>query len=121
MNKTILGRYGNERGHWVGDGFPLRSLFSYNALDRHISPFLLLDYAGPHYFAPTTERRGDGQHPQRGFETGTIVYDGEVEHRASAGNGGGIGHGDGEWMTDGSGMPQGEQHTDNEKGEGGGK
>src|SRR3546814_1825532 len=88
MNKTILGRYGNERGHWVGDGFPVRSLFSYNALDRHISPFLLLDYAGPHYFAPTTERRGVGQHPHRGFETVTIVYDGEVEHKDSAGNGG---------------------------------
>src|SRR3546814_1949382 len=88
MNKTILGRHGNERGHWVGDGFPVRSLFSYNALDRHISPFLLLDYAGPHYFAPTTERRGVGQHPHRGFETVTIVYDGEVEHKDSAGNGG---------------------------------
>jgi redox-sensitive bicupin YhaK (pirin superfamily) len=67
MNKTILGRYGNERGHWVGDGFPVRSLFSYNMLDQHISPFLLLDYAGPHYFAPTTDRRGVGQHPHRGF------------------------------------------------------
>src|SRR3546814_15820423 len=88
MNKTILGRYGNERGHWVGDGFPVRSLFSYNALDRHISPFLLPDYARPHYFAPTTERRGVSQHPHRGFETVTLVYDGEVEHKDSAGTGG---------------------------------
>ena len=111
MNKTILGRYGNERGHWVGDGFPVRSLFSYNSLDRHISPFLLLDYAGPHYFAPTTDRRGVGQHPHRGFETVTIVYDGEVEHRDSAGNGGVIGPGDVQWMTAASGILHEEYHS----------
>src|SRR3546814_655588 len=111
MNKTILGRHGNERGHWVGDGFPVRSLFSYNALDRHISPFLLLDYAGPHYFAPTTERRGVGQHPHRGFETVTIVYDGEVEHKDSAGNGGVIGPGDVQWMTAASGILHEEYHS----------
>ena len=111
MNKTIRGRYGNEHGHWVGDGFPVRSLFSYNMLDRHISPFLLLDYAGPHYFAPTTDRRGVGQHPHRGFETVTIVYDGEVEHKDSAGNGGVIGPGDVQWMTAASGILHEEYHS----------
>jgi len=111
MNKTILGRYGNEHGHWVGDGFPVRSLFSYNMLDRHISPFLLLDYAGPHYFAPTTDRRGVGQHPHRGFETVTIVYEGEVEHKDSAGNGGVIGPGDVQWMTAASGILHEEYHS----------
>lgn len=111
MSKTFLGRYGNERGHWVGDGFPVRSLFSYNALGQHISPFLLLDYAGPHYFAPTTERRGVGQHPHRGFETVTIVYDGEVEHKDSTGNGGVIGPGDVQWMTAAGGILHEEYHS----------
>ena len=111
MNKTILGRYGNERGHWVGDGFPVRSLFSYNTLGQHISPFLLLDYAGPHDFEPTDERRGVGQHPHRGFETVTIVYDGEVEHRDSAGNGGVIGPGDVQWMTAAGGILHEEYHS----------
>ncbi|MGH6617203.1 pirin family protein [Sphingomonas sp.] len=111
MSKKILGLYGNNRGHWVGDGFPVRSLFSYNDLGTHISPFLLLDYAGPHYFEPTTDRRGVGQHPHRGFETVTIVYDGEVEHRDSAGNGGIIGPGDVQWMTAGGGIIHEEYHS----------
>jgi quercetin 2,3-dioxygenase len=111
MSKKVLGRYGNNRGHWVGDGFPVRSLFSYNTLGAHISPFLLLDYAGPHYFEPTKERRGVGQHPHRGFETVTIVYDGEVEHRDSAGNGGVIGPGDVQWMTAAGGILHEEYHS----------
>ena len=111
MSKTVLGRYGNERGHWVGDGFPVRSLFSYNTLGGHVSPFLLLDYAGPHYFEPTEARRGVGQHPHRGFETVTIVYDGEVEHRDSTGNGGVIGPGDVQWMTAAGGILHEEYHS----------
>jgi redox-sensitive bicupin YhaK (pirin superfamily) len=111
MEKKILGRYGNDRSHWVGDGFPVRSLFSYNALGAHISPFLLLDYAGPHYFQPTADRRGVGQHLHRGFETVTIVYDGEVEHRDSAGNGGVIGPGDVQWMTAAGGILHEEYHA----------
>ncbi|UOM33524.1 pirin family protein [Acuticoccus sp. I52.16.1] len=111
MAKKILGRYSNERQHWVGDGFPVRSLFSYNTLGAHISPFLLLDYAGPHTFAPTDEQRGVGRHPHRGFETVTIVYDGEVEHRDSAGNGGVIGPGDVQWMTAAGGIVHEERHS----------
>jgi quercetin 2,3-dioxygenase len=111
MSKKVLGRYGNNRGHWVGDGFPVRSLFSYSTLGAHISPFLLLDYAGPHNFEPTKARRGVGQHPHRGFETVTIVYDGEVEHRDSAGNGGVIGPGDVQWMTAAGGILHEEYHS----------
>lgn len=111
MAKKILGRYGNDRRHWVGDGFPVRSLFSYDTLGAHISPFLLLDYAGPHTFEPTPQRRGVGEHPHRGFETVTIVYDGEVEHRDSAGNGGVIGPGDVQWMTAAGGIIHEEYHS----------
>jgi redox-sensitive bicupin YhaK (pirin superfamily) len=111
MIKAIVGRYGTDRGHWVGDGFPVRSLFSYQQLGPAISPFLLLDYAGPHRFEPTLERRGVGQHPHRGFETVTIVYEGEVEHRDSAGNGGVIGPGDVQWMTAAGGIIHEEYHS----------
>ena len=111
MIKSVLGRYGNRLGHWVGDGFPVRSLFSYTALGTETSPFLLLDYAGPHDFKPTGARRGVGRHPHRGFETVTIVYEGEVEHRDSAGNGGVIGRGDVQWMTAGGGILHEEYHS----------
>ena len=109
--KNILGLYTAPRGHWVGDGFPVRTLFSYDSMGKQVSPFLLLDYAGPTVFTPTTERRGVGQHPHRGFETVTIVYQGEVEHRDSTGNGGVIGPGDVQWMTAASGILHEEFHT----------
>ncbi|HET6538174.1 MAG TPA: pirin family protein [Sphingopyxis sp.] len=109
--KRILGTYSNPNQHWVGDGFPVRSLFSYNSLGAAVSPFLLLDYAGPYNFAPTTDRRGVGQHPHRGFETVTIVYDGEVEHQDSAGNGGVIRPGDVQWMTAAGGIIHEEYHS----------
>ena len=110
--KNILGIYTAPRGHWVGDGFPVRTLFSYDNMGEHVSPFLLLDYAGPAQFSPTTERRGVGQHPHRGFETVTIVYQGEVEHRDSTGNGGVIGPGDVQWMTAASGILHEEFHSE---------
>lgn len=96
--------------HWVGDGFPVRTLFAYSNLGPIIDPFLLLDYAGPMEFPPTSERRGVGKHPHRGFETVTIVYEGEVEHRDSSGGGGRIGPGDVQWMTAASGLVHEEFH-----------
>jgi hypothetical protein len=95
----------------VGDGFPVRSLFSYDNLGQHLSPFLLLDYAGPAQFAPAPRPRGVGEHPHRGFETVTIVYQGEVAHRDSVGNFGVIGPGDVQWMTAASGILHEEFHS----------
>jgi redox-sensitive bicupin YhaK (pirin superfamily) len=100
----------NHQRHWVGDGFPVRSIFSYNDRAAELSPFLLLDYAGPVTFPPTTQRKGVGEHPHRGFETVTIVYDGEVEHRDSSGGGGVIGPGDVQWMTAAGGLVHEEYH-----------
>lgn len=97
--------------HWVGDGFPVRSIFSYNDIAEQMSPFLLMDYAGPTHFPPTTRKLGVGTHPHRGFETVTIVYDGGVSHRDSAGGGGTIGPGDVQWMTAASGILHEEFHS----------
>lgn len=110
--KQVVGVQGAPRGHWVGDGFPVRSLFSYQTHGETLSPFLLLDHAGPAAFEPATRRRGVGEHPHRGFETVTIVYEGEVEHRDSTGAGGRIGPGDVQWMTAASGILHEEFHSD---------
>lgn len=110
--KTILEVSSNPRGHWVGDGFPVRSLFSYSTHSKTLSPFLLLDFAGPAEFTPAATPRGVGQHPHRGFETVTIVYRGEVSHRDSTGQGGTIGPGDVQWMTAGVGILHEEFHSE---------
>lgn len=108
--KEILGIYQPGSTHMVGDGFPVRNLFPSNDLDRDVDPFLMLDYAGPQFFPATEHPRGVGEHPHRGFETVTIVYEGLVAHRDSAGNAGVIGPGDVQWMTAASGIVHEEMH-----------
>jgi redox-sensitive bicupin YhaK (pirin superfamily) len=110
--KTILGTTSAPGRHWVGDGFPVHGMFGYSGDGVAArSPFLMLDYAAPTRFEPSAHRRGVGQHPHRGFETVTIVYSGEVEHRDSTGQGGVIGPGDVQWMTAGSGILHEEFHS----------
>ena len=109
--KNILRIHKQPEGHWVGDGFPVHTVLDYQ---RHpeLSPFLLLDHAGPADFPPADKPRGVGWHPHRGFETVTVVLDGEVDHEDTAGNGGRIGPGDVQWMTAGSGLLHKEMHSD---------
>ena len=111
--KKILSTRNAPGRHWVGDGFPVHGLFDYRTDAQERSPFLMLDYGAPTRFEPTSARRGVGQHPHRGFETVTIVYDGEVEHRDSTGRGGTIGAGDVQWMTAGAGILHEEFHSAN--------
>jgi len=108
--KTVLRVHKQPEGHWVGDGFPVHTVLDYG---RHpeLSPFLLLDHAGPFDFPPASAPRGVGWHPHRGFETVTVVLDGEVDHEDTAGNGGRIGRGDVQWMTAGSGLLHKEMHS----------
>jgi quercetin 2,3-dioxygenase len=62
-------------------------------------------------FEPADRPRGVGEHPHRGFETVTIVYQGEVAHRDSTGAGGTIGPGDVQWMTAAGGILHDEFHS----------
>jgi hypothetical protein len=109
--KRVLRIHRQPEGHWVGDGFPVHTVLDYQ---RHpeASPFLLLDHAGPFDFPPAEKPRGVGWHPHRGFETVTVVLDGEVDHEDTAGNGGRIAAGDVQWMTAGSGLLHKEMHSD---------
>lgn len=108
--KKISRVHRTTESHWVGDGFPVSSMFWYGENGAETSPFLLLDYAGPADFEPADEPRGVGEHPHRGFETVTIVYKGEVEHKDNAGNSGRIGPGDVQWMTAAKGILHQEFH-----------
>lgn len=98
--------------HWVGDGFPVSSVFSPQSVQSRLSPYILFDFAGPVRFEPSDRPRGVDSHPHRGFETVTIVFQGELEHRDSAGNSGSIGPGDVQWMTAASGVLHEEKHSD---------
>ena len=110
MKKIIGLRHADEQ-HWVGDGFPVRTLFSYQSMGQELSPFLMLDYASSTPFPPATTTKGVGPHPHRGFETVTIVFQGELAHKDSAGNSGTIGPGDVQWMTAGAGILHEEMHS----------
>lgn len=108
--KQLAGVHSAPARHWVGTGFPVRTLLS-PGLGRQISPFVLFDHAGPMVFPPNGEPRGVEAHPHKGFETVTLVLHGELVHRDSAGNSGLIGPGDVQWMTAGSGIVHEEMHS----------
>jgi redox-sensitive bicupin YhaK (pirin superfamily) len=109
--KKLLRIHQSSGMHWVGNGFPVRSVFDYNGLGGELSPFLLLDYVAPHDFPPGNEKRGVAGHPHKGFETVTVAYQGQLEHRDSSGGGGKIGAGDVQWMTAGNGIVHEEFHS----------
>ena len=108
--KNISSIHRGSEPHWVGDGFPVHTVFSYSETGKELTPFLLLDHAGPANFDPTDKERGVGWHPHRGFETVSIAFEGAVDHEDSAGNSGSIGPGDVQWMTAGAGVLHKETH-----------
>lgn len=109
--KTVKSVLPSPPTHWVGDGFPVSTVFSPQSVGERLSPFVLFDYATSARFEPAAAPRGVDTHPHRGFETVTVVYQGELEHRDSAGNSGSIGPGDVQWMTAASGVLHEEKHS----------
>jgi redox-sensitive bicupin YhaK (pirin superfamily) len=113
MDRTIERVFRGAREHWVGNGFRVSNYFpSATDFEKRMSPFFLLDYHAPRVYDPTTERRGVGTHPHRGFETVTIAYQGAVAHRDSTGAGGVIRPGEVQWMTAGGGILHNEYHEE---------
>jgi len=74
----------------------------------YFDPFLLLDHFGPVDYAPG-EAVGAPWHPHRGFETVSLMLQGEFHHKDSAGNSGILRAGDVQWMTAGSGIVHDEE------------
>ncbi|HLL95042.1 MAG TPA: pirin family protein, partial [Spirosoma sp.] len=93
----------------VGDGFIGLNAFHPQG-SRPFNPFLMLDHHGPMQVQPSENPKGVDEHPHRGFETVTIVYEGALEHRDSAGNRGKLFAGDVQWMTAASGIIHEEKH-----------
>lgn len=119
--KKVANVYTAPAKHWVGNGFHVQSMFTYNDTDKNLDPFLMMDYNPPRHFdgGRKSDFRGVGEHPHRGFETVTIAYQGEVAHADSYGGGGVIGTGDVQWMTAGSGVMHEEFHSERFSKEGG--
>lgn len=107
--------------HYVGDGFRVHNFIpgSQGLSMQRMSPFIMLDYNSPYYFAPSDRPRGVGVHPHRGFETVTIAYKGKVAHHDSHGGKGVISEGDVQWMTAASGVLHKEYHEENFSKQGG--
>lgn len=104
LMKTLAFIHRNDTHAAVGDFSPVVSVFSHYELGNTVSPFLLLDHIGPGHLRPSQRQQGVTEHPHRGFETVTLVYQGELEHRDSSGGGGLISAGDVQWMTAGRGV-----------------
>ena len=88
MNKKITHFEHPRESHMVGDGFRVSQYIpGYGReMNNDTSPFLMLDYNAPWTIPPQKngQRPGVGFHPHRGFETVTVVYSGEIEHRDTA-------------------------------------
>jgi len=102
--KTLAFIHRNDTRFAIGDFYPVLSVFSHYELGNTVSPFLLLDHLGPGVLKPTNLRKGVSEHPHRGFETVTLIFAGELEHRDSSGGGGIVSAGDVQWMTAASGV-----------------
>lgn len=112
--KIIKEIYKGTPPYMVGDGFKVSNYIpgikDYSG--NELSPFLVFDYNAPLTVSPNNVRKGVGEHPHRGFETVTIAFEGEIEHRDSHGGGGVIKSGDIQWMTAASGLMHDEFQTE---------
>ena len=88
----------------VGSFSPVLSVFSLYELGNTVSLFLLLDHVRSANLKASHLQNGVNAHPSRGFETVTLMFADEVEHRDLSGGGGIISAGDVQWMTAASGI-----------------
>jgi redox-sensitive bicupin YhaK (pirin superfamily) len=84
-----------------GDGVALTRMVGNQQLDM-VDPFLMLDRMDND--DPDTYMAGFPNHPHRGFETVTVMLEGQMRHKDSVGNEGLLAPGDIQWMTAGRGI-----------------
>mgnify|MGYP001550514361 CR=1 FL=1 len=71
---------------------------------EQIDPFLLLHHHGPNKLGPHNSGLPFAPHPHRGFETVTLIFEGNVVHHDSHGFSSRIQEGGVQWMTAGKGI-----------------
>lgn len=102
---------------------PINDLVTYspipNASLAHIDPFIFLNHHGPQTYPPNNNGLPFGPHPHRGMETVTIILEGDIAHKDSAGSESIINAGGVQWMTAGSGLIHAETSSEYFKQNGG--
>lgn len=86
---------------------------------NHLDPFILLHHLGPQKMSAGNDGLPFEPHPHKGFETVTIVLEGDVVHEDSAGFKDTIRAGGVQWMTAGKGILHKEDNSDTFKKKGG--
>ena len=84
-----------------------------------LDPFLFLNHHGPQLYPPNNRGLPFGPHPHRGFETLTIILQGDITHIDSVSGQSVINAGGIQWMTAGSGLIHSEVSSETFKKEGG--
>lgn len=84
-----------------------------------LDPFLFLNHHGPQTYQPFNRGLPFGPHPHRGFETLTIILEGDILHRDSSGAESVIGEGGIQWMRAGRGIVHSEESSPDFKRDGG--
>lgn len=85
-----------------GAGVRLTRVLSQPIMQKRLDPFLMLDHFGSD--DPDDYIEGFPNHPHRGFETITLMSQGRMRHRDSAGHEGVLESGGVQWMIAGSGV-----------------
>lgn len=93
--------------HEVAPGLYIKRPIPASGLDN-LDPFLLLDHFGPTTVARDTENTVP-DHPHKGFEPVTLLFQGKGRHKDSLGNDITLTGGDVGWMTAGKGIVHFEQ------------
>lgn len=86
---------------------------------ERVDPFLFLNHHGPQNYPLNNSGLPFGPHPHRGFETVTLILEGDILHRDSGGHESVIERGGVQWMTAGSGLIHSEESSEQFKKNGG--
>jgi len=115
MNKTIKSINGNKNIDGLIPGVRGQRAFPTNDF-RASDPFLLLDHIGPEEVGKDFFLDGKGHdHPHRGFETITFMFEGKMEHKDSLGNKATLNSGSVQSMNAGSGIIHGGDMTSDQE------